>query len=74
MELPGQAELELLAELHRVCDQATLYEMELRAGHLTDAAREAYAWRLIDVAEQMLRHVRNREAGPTVPAMGAGHG
>lgn len=72
--IPDQAELELLAELHRVCGQAPLYETELWAGHLSAAAQEAYAWRLIDVAKQMLRHARNRRAGLTVPIQDRGHG
>jgi len=43
-----------------VCNQQELFALELTSGELSTTAEEAYAWRLIDVGEQLLRHARNR--------------
>jgi len=53
-------ECELLDDIDRVCRQAGLFMLEFRLGHLTAVYEEAYAFQLIDVAEGLLRHARNR--------------
>jgi len=55
-----QEEEGLLADLNRVFNQQELFALELTSGELSTIAEEAYAWRLIDVGEQLLRHARNR--------------
>ena len=47
-------EHELLADLTRVCEHASLFVLEF-------TAEEAFAFRLVDVAEELLRHARHRK-------------
>jgi len=54
-------EHELLADLTRVCEHASLFVLEFTAGELSVEAEEACAFRLVDVAEELLRHARHRK-------------
>jgi hypothetical protein len=53
-------ERELLASLKRVCNQAPDFALEFMAGGLSIDAEIAYAHRLVDVAEGILRHATAR--------------
>ena len=52
---------ELLAELKRACNHAGVFALEYMAGELSIAAEEAYALRLIDIAERLLAHAKGRK-------------
>jgi hypothetical protein len=54
-------ECELLCDLKRVCNHAPEFALEFMAGNLPVAAEIAYAHRLVDVAEALLRHASGRE-------------
>lgn len=54
-------ESELLADLTRGCQQRELFALEFQTGQLSITEEEAYAWRLIDVGEELLRHARKRQ-------------
>jgi hypothetical protein len=54
-------ERELLADLKRVCDQAPGFALEFMAGDMPIADEEAYAHRLVDVAEMIMLHARARK-------------
>jgi len=70
-------EHELLTDFKRVCEQAPLFVLEFTTGGLSVEAEEAYAFRLVDVAEELLRHAKNRklaalEAATPAPPSGDG--
>ena len=52
---------ELLTDLKRACNQAGLFALEYMAEDLSIAAEEAYAERLIDIAERLLAHAKSRK-------------
>lgn len=54
-------ERELLCDLKRVCNHAPGFALELMAGNLPVEAEIAYAHRLVDIAEALLRHANGRE-------------
>ena len=56
---------ELLGDLEWVCEQARLFAAEFQTGDLSIDAEEAYALRLIDVAERLLGHAKDRK-GPMI--------
>jgi len=51
---------ELLADLMRVGQHAPQFALEFMAGDLSVEAEIAYAHRLVDVAEAIMRHARAR--------------
>ena len=54
-------ERELLADLKRLCNDASVFALEFMAGDLSIVAEEAYAHRLVDVAEMMMHHANARK-------------
>lgn len=54
-------ERELLCDLKRVCNHAAEFALKFMAGNLPIDAEIAYAHRLVDVAEALLRHASGRE-------------
>jgi hypothetical protein len=54
-------ECELLCDLKRVCNHAPEFALDLMAGNLPVDAEIAYAHRLVDVAEALLRHASGRK-------------
>jgi hypothetical protein len=53
-------ERELLTDLMRVCNQAPDFALEFMTGTMPIEAEEAFAHRLVDVAEVIMRHVKER--------------
>lgn len=53
-------EQQLVTDLKRVLSQVPQFVLEFTAGDLPVEAEKAYAYRLVDVAEELLRHARNR--------------
>lgn len=56
---------ELLTELKRACNQAGQFTLEYMSGGLTIEAEEAYALRLIDIAERLLAHATTAKVSTT---------
>jgi len=54
-------ERELLADLKRLCNNAGQFALEFMAGQLSIQAEEAYAYRLVDIAERLLGHAHARK-------------
>jgi len=54
-------ERELLADLKRVCNDASVFALEFMAGDLSVEAEIAYAHRLVDVAELIMNHANARK-------------
>lgn len=54
-------ERDLLTDLKRACDQAPGFVLEFLSGDMPVDAEEAYAHRLVDVAEMLMLHARARK-------------
>jgi len=52
---------ELLADLKRVCNDASVFALEFMAGDLSVEAEIAYAHRLVDVTELIMNHANARK-------------
>jgi hypothetical protein len=54
-------ELELMAELKRICNQAPGFALAFMAEHLSIEAEETYALRLAGIGERLLAHAKRRK-------------
>jgi len=52
---------ELLCDLKRACNEAGQFALEYLADELSIEAEEAYAFRLINIAERLLSHAKGRK-------------
>jgi|SRR5215470_697795 len=52
---------ELLCDLKRACNEAGQFALAYLAGTLSAEAEEAYALRLVNIAERLLAHAKSRQ-------------